>query len=58
MCRARIGYVSAEASAGSTLANGLVGWWRGEGNTFHSIGPTNGSLQGGVSLALGSDDFT
>jgi hypothetical protein len=37
----------------STLDNGLVSWWRGEGNAFDSVGSSHGTLQGGMAFGAG-----
>jgi hypothetical protein len=35
------------------LENGLVSWWRGDGNADDSVGPNNGTAQGGVTYVAG-----
>ncbi len=37
----------------STLDVGLVSWWRGEWNAVDSVGPNNGTVQGGVTFVPG-----
>jgi hypothetical protein len=45
--------VEAAGPDGSTLNQGLVSWWRGEGNANDSVGPNNGTIQGGVTFVPG-----
>jgi PKD repeat protein len=41
------------AASGDPNANGLVSWWRGEGNTYDSIGINNATVQVGIDYAPG-----
>jgi hypothetical protein len=42
-----------DADPASTLANGLVSWWRCDGNASDSKGSNNGTLQGGTAFVEG-----
>ncbi len=39
--------------APSTLGSGLAAWWRADGNAFDSVGPANGTMQGGLAFVDG-----
>jgi hypothetical protein len=45
--------VTFDGGALSTLSNGLLSWWRCDGNAFDSKGSNNGTLQGGMAFVEG-----
>ena len=47
------GQSGAGGEAPTTLGDGLVSWWRGEGNALDSVGANNGTTQGGVAFVAG-----
>lgn len=45
--------VQGDVAEASTLGDGLVSLWSGEGNATDSVGPNGGTVQGGVSFVSG-----
>jgi len=48
-----IACVAAAAPESVSMPPGLVSWWKANGNANDSAGPNNGTIQGGVTFAVG-----